>query len=356
MLAILGIAFFVFILTQPYALIDWYEFGRDVIREGLVVRGWIDYPYTRQFASTVPYLYQIVQSTIWGMGVPLGLFTWMGASLFLYQYWRNRGWRGGFVLSWALVYFILIGAQYAKYPRYMLPLLPILYVMATQAIHSLPFSKVVLALAVTVVIGLSLAYSVAIDSIYGREHPWIAASRWIYEIMPPGSTLAVEEWDDSLPVQAFVRGEIHRGSEFKSIALSLYGQDDARKIKALAVALSSTDLVVIASQRAYGSLGRLPVRYPLTSRYYEKLFGGELGFELAESSSNLPQLAGLAILDDPSAGLPFYVPTRASPTNEIVWNWGFADESVTVYDHPQPLLFRKSRQLSGEQLYNLLIR
>jgi hypothetical protein len=31
-------------------------------------------------------------------------------------------------------------------------------------------------------------------------------------------------------------------------------------------------------------------------------------------------------------------------------NWGAADESFSVYDHPQPILFRKVRGMSAQEL------
>ena len=102
----------------------------------LVARGWLDYPYTRQYAGTIPFVYQINQSTIWGMGLPLGIFAWMGTALFVWQWWRTRAWNNGFLMSWALVYFLTIGAQYAKYLRYLLPMLPFMFLMATAGFKS----------------------------------------------------------------------------------------------------------------------------------------------------------------------------------------------------------------------------
>jgi hypothetical protein len=38
----------------------------------------------------------------------------------------------------------------------------------------------------------------------------------------------------------------------------------------------------------------------------------------------------------------------------IVWDWGQADESFAVYDHPLPLVFKKTRGLSDNELRMLL--
>jgi hypothetical protein len=205
-----------------------------------------------------------------------------------------------------------------------------------------------------VVLGTSLLYALAFVSIYGREHPWLIASRWIYENAKPGSVLAIEAWDDSLPVLINSGPAARRGSEYRSIVLPIYDQDGPAKLGDIASALAHADFVIVASRRAYGSIGQSAERFPLTSGYYQKLFAGELGFELAETVRNDPQLGAWQIADDPRFGLALNLPeTHAQPAGQT-WNWGFADESLTVYDHPQPLIFRKARALSQAELYALL--
>ena len=43
-----------------------------------MVRGIRDYPYTRQYADTLPYWYQVKQLSMWGLGIPLGIIAWAG--------------------------------------------------------------------------------------------------------------------------------------------------------------------------------------------------------------------------------------------------------------------------------------
>jgi hypothetical protein len=347
-----GIALAVFVLTQPYALIDWYAFGRDVVRELFVARGWLDYPYTRQFAGTLPFVYQVTQGTVWGMGLPLGMLAWGGGALFVAQWWKTRAWRDAFVLSFALLYFIIIGLQYTKYLRYLEPLLPFLYLMAASA-WTRVFAKqrVILALAVFVVLAASFLYAFAFIQIYSHEHPWLTASRWLYENIPTGKTLLVEEWDDALPTLIrFENGE-RRASEYTQIQFPIFDDDTDAKRAALAEALQRADIVILASQRGYGALGKLPARYPLMQRYYEKLFDGELGFEPVFTARNDPQIFGVTLRDDPFANLAFDASrVRAAEKISSVLNLGFADESFSVYDHPQPIIFQKTRVLSAAEI------
>lgn len=369
-LEIFGIALLVFVVTQPYALLDGYTFGRDVGREMFVARGWLDYPYTRQFNGTLPVVYQVWQSAVWGMGLPLGIFAWGGGALFLVQWWKTRAWRDTFLLTFALIYFLTVAFQYAKYPRYLLPLLPVLYILAACAwrrIFEKRFSRALLAFSLLAfsLLALSFLYSLAFTQIYTREHPWLVASRWIFENIPAGKTLTVEQWDDALPVLVQFPGGARRGSEYKQIALPMYDDDTDAKRRALADALSQADAVILASQRLYGSIARNPTRYPLTNRYYEKLFNGELGFEPAFTTRNDPNLFGITLRDNPFADLTFDPSTRSGqavsrvtvrlPTSGMfVWNWGFADESFSVYDHPQPMVFQKARALSAEEIEKIL--
>ena len=72
-------------------------------------------------------------------------------------------------------------------------------------------------------------------------------------------------------------------------------------------------------------MDNLPQRYPMTTRYYQLLFDGQLGYELALEQVNSPNLLGITI-DDTGA-----------------------DESFTLYDHPRVLVFRKLRDLSDAE-------
>ncbi|MBI3914487.1 MAG: glycosyltransferase family 39 protein, partial [Chloroflexi bacterium] len=124
----------VFFVVEPYALLDPIRFFGQAGTEGLIARGWMDAPYTRQYADTLAYVYPIAQSTGWGMGAPLGIAVWVGSALFVWSARKQRVWRDVFVLSFALVYFVIVGAQYAKHLRYLLPLIPFLFLMAVSFI------------------------------------------------------------------------------------------------------------------------------------------------------------------------------------------------------------------------------
>ncbi len=353
-----GIALAVFFLAQPYALLDPLRFFGQTGSEALIVRGWMDVPYTRQYLDTPPFLYQIAQSSVWGMGLPLGAVAWLGGALFVWRWWQSRTWRDGFLCSWGLVYFFAIGGQHAKHLRYLLPLIPFVYLMAAAAItnYQLRITHTALRLVYSGVLLTAFVYAFSFAGIYSRDHPWFAISRWIYANASAGAIIALEHWDDNLPVSMRAPGPERLPTEYQLKTLPMYDADDDTKLQLVADTLATSDYVILATQRLYGTIPRLPARYPVSSRYYARLFSGELGFELTAFARNDPRVAGIAIADNAlrDAGLP--VPTVLASYFASAWDWGKADESFTVYDHPMPLVFKKARPLTRDEIAQLLSR
>lgn len=97
------------------------------------------------------------------------------------------------------------------------------------------------------------------------------------------------------------------------------------------------DYLTIASNRFYDSETRNPMRFPLTTLYYQKLFAGELGYELEKVFDETFELGPWRVSDQ-------HLPIYDSPAwlDELE-----ADEAFHVYDHPAVFIFRKSPHYSG---------
>ncbi len=75
----LVLALLAFALTSPYAVLDWKNFVQaTLVEQGRMVRGVADFPFTRQYRNTLPYLYFVEQQVRWGLGWPLGLLALAG--------------------------------------------------------------------------------------------------------------------------------------------------------------------------------------------------------------------------------------------------------------------------------------
>ena len=330
-------AFLVFAITSPFVLIDWGNFVQAVIKEqGAMASGRADFPFTRQYRGTTPYLSLMEPHLRCGMGWPLGIVAFLGLGWVLVRTILRRARPGELILlSWIVPYFGITGLFLAKFMRYMVPVVPLFVVMGAGLLCKklkLQSSKFKLQnLLIAVTLGWTVFWSLAfVRGVYRTEHTWITASRWIYEHVPDGSVLASEHWDDDLPLGLPEPGANIGSHGYRLVELPMYEDDNEQKYHLLRSRLSEADYIVLSTNRLYGAIPRLPERYPMSTRYYRLLFAGELGFEKVAEFTTYPRLG------------PF------------VFNDDSADESFTVYDHPKPIIFQKVRELSDAEWDSLL--
>ncbi len=332
-------AAFTFSITSPYAILDYKHYLSNIAYQGAMVRGSIDLPYTRQYIHTLPYFYQGKQLVLWGMGVALGTLSLAAFGGQIWKLFRKKASPAEIVmLAWTIPTALVIGSFHAKFMRYMAPLIPILSVYAAWLAvegwkQTSKRSKLALgawALAVIVVLSGTITWAIAFHNIYRTPHTWVQASIWIYEHVPAGSTILNEEWDDSLPLSLSDSGISIRKPQYNQPSIPAYDDDTWEKQEKLINLLREGDYIAIASRRLYKTIGRLPDRYPMMSRYYRLLFDGKLGYEKVVEFRNYPHIGKFVFRDDN------------------------ADESFVVYDHPHPIIFKKTMALSESELRDLL--
>ena len=375
----------VFFITTPYAFLDWYRpepcqipfsflgfldnnyFACEMGAQLNMVRGASGLPFTQQYIDTVPYWYQVRQLALFGLGLPLGIVAW-ASLLFTVVVAAGRRRKGDLLLlAWVLPYFLLTGYLQVKFLRYMLPLTPFLIIMASQMLlwardwvaeHRTERTSVASAGIVVVVLATGW-YALAYLSIYNEPHTAVRASQWINENVPRGSVILREHWEEQLSdLGAYRLGCGNTWDE--ASCMRMYDSDTVRydggetdKMTRVAEQLAGGDYLVFYSNRLYGSIPRVPERYPESGEYYRRLFGGDLGYTLEHWEASYPTLLGVALVDDTLArpGLPKpeeLGPFRPAP---ITINLGYADESFSVYDHPLVLVFKNTGRLEvGEIL------
>ena len=459
-----------FFITTPYAFLDFTNFIADIREQAGMAGEAGRFPFTWQYADTPAFVYQIQQTSVWGLGLPLGIAAWLAAPVTAWL-----AWRGGIsqradllLLAWAVPAFVFLELFEVKFLRYVFPLLPFYILMAARMLtafitwaksqrqsvpHDLiqpddapfseewhatpptvgddlifdeplfgdapfpdaPFSEEWHATpplagttitpsplqprsatpstpepgrqtpsplagegrgegppllrypaittarrltnryaypasiaALVVILVATVLYAIAFVGIYSRPHTAVAASEWINANVPTGASIvnAGSYWDEQVP-------GLHR---YDVWTFPAYHPDhDPTKIPDLVARLADADYVLFYSNRAYGSVSRLPEQFPDSSAFFRLLFAGELGYQLERGFTSYPSLAGVHLRDDPyrRAGLP--TPPLAPGGNDgqpdgIVINLGYADENVIGYDHPQVLLFRNVAQLESQQL------
>ena len=113
--------------------------------------------------------------------------------------------------------------------------------------------------------------------------------------------------------------------------------------------LIETDYIILTSNRLYGAIMTVPERYPVTFRYYQLLFNGNLGFEKIAEFTSRPNIS-LPLLNlcltPPFANYGWIaLKDQKCPLSGISFVDDYADESFTVYDHPKVLIFKKVKQV-----------
>ena len=349
------IAALTFRIIQPIAFSgpgfwDWSlnpRWVEDITEQQKTLNGDSDLPWIQQWTNrsiTFP-LYNIV---VWGLGIPLGLASLAGMGLAIFELVRDRKLEHLLPVAYVGITFLYHASMFVKFMRYFLPIYPFLILFAAYLIiwlwryantsqayrspesafpsnqwkHVLsrvrPSRALVLSIA-GIVAGGTLIYAMAFSSIYSRMNSRIQASRWMYQNLPQGSTLANEHWDDWLPIGG-LDGNTSYGDQgmFKSVEMANYEDDNPDKLNRMVENLTQADYIVLSSNRLYDSIPRLPIRYPMTSRYYKLLFSGKLGFERIKDFTSYPTFLGIQI---PDQG---------------------AEESFSVYDHPRVQIFQKT--------------
>ncbi|MCZ7576719.1 MAG: hypothetical protein M5U18_06620 [Dehalococcoidia bacterium] len=130
-----------------------------------------------------------------------------------------------------------------------------------------------------------------------------------------------------------------RPREYRMIETEPYEPDSPQKVYKLIygdpanpnrAGLNSADYVAITSNRIRESVKKLEREYPATIRYYALLESGELGFERVRTFKVHPTFLGISV-DDSGA-----------------------EESFTVYDHPEVRIYRKTDSWDPERALALL--
>ena len=336
------------IITQPYMFIDFTTFISNINEQGEMVRRIRDFPFTRQYVDTPKYWYQVWQLGFWGLGPAMGLATWLGLFAVAGFTWFSRRKVDIVLLAWVVPYLLLTGWFDVKFMRYMAPLVPFLVLYGARLLIWLgeilqaisPRRKYLAAVPAALVLILTAQYTLAFMNVYSGVHPANAASDWLKENAAPGSRVAQEHWEEG------VRGV--PGLEWVHERLGLYEPDTTQKFTSITSTLASADYLVFYSNRLYGTIPRLPERYPASTVYYQKLFDGSLGYELVYNNTRAVESLGITYYEDQFVRVPFGPPEGFDKPEGAVLTVapGWADESFSVYEHPEVLVFQNTGRLS----------
>jgi hypothetical protein len=322
---LVSLTFFCFIL-MPYGFIKYEKFLADTFSQIQMSGNAYVFPYTLQYVNTLPYLYFIKDILFVGIGPFASFFLLIGLvffvknfTKFLYKFQNGRLIILYFIFN--LYYFLIIGRSAVKFMRYFLPLYPFLSICVGLGLWYVikKFNKFKLSI-LAIYFTLQFFYCLTFLSIYFQDHSRVKASDWINFKINPHAYIAVEHWDDLLPL----RNE----NGFNFIQLNLYDYpDDEIKWLQIKEKINQADYIILSSNRLSKPLQRMnncqkvEKCYLKTADYYKKLLAGKLNFTLIKRFRNSPKI----------------------PIFNLDINTDYFDESFSVYDHPEVLIFEKNK-------------
>jgi YYY domain-containing protein len=179
---------------------------------------------------------------------------------------------------------------------------------------------------------------------------------YYYEVTTDSGAVALEgtkianegAWDDPIPYR--VDGYDGFGGIYQGLNFNMYDDDNPDKLVRFLTILDQAEYIFITSSRQWGSLPRIPERFPMTTEYYRQLLGcpeersiewcynvakpdmfeGNLGFDLVEIFQSDPALGPISVNDQ------------------------FSEEAFTVYDHPKVFIFKKQPEYNAEKVQSIL--
>jgi YYY domain-containing protein len=195
-----------FFVSEPFAFLASDAYIQSFTEQADIQSGTWDVPFTQQYVGTPRGAWQLDQLTRYAMGPVAVLLGLAGAGLVTWLAWRRRSAGMTLLLAWIVGFTLVVLYPETKFPRYALPLVPALAVCAGAAIVALALylrprlGKALAAGAAALILILSTSWGAAYAHVTATEHTRIAASVWLFENLPPGSTTTSEIWDDRLPM------------------------------------------------------------------------------------------------------------------------------------------------------------
>ncbi|MBI4137302.1 glycosyltransferase family 39 protein [Candidatus Roizmanbacteria bacterium] len=319
-------------LFMPFGFLHHEQFITEITLQLRMNSDPLIFPYTLQYVGTASYGYYLKNIFLWGLGPVICSLVIIGSVNLAKKLIQMRPSYSDFsfliIICYFLIHFTLIGKSAVKFMRYMLPLYPFFAVLAGYGLYRIRSSSFGKYVTIPALI-LTVVWTLLFMSIYTRPHTRIQASEWIYEQIPAGSTIAVEHWDDQLPLPLSKNNWPSMYDTYQFEILELYNPDTDAKWQKIEDQLARADYIVIASNRLYTPLQKLTDCnnlpsdrcYPKTADYYQKLFKDEHSFYKVAEFTSYP---GLRL-----GNLKFEINDQG------------ADESFTVYDHPKVIVFKK---------------
>lgn len=324
---------FAFRVLQPYTFAEPSLFSFRISERWLSqmqslkeMTGGIFYPPSIQWVDRTPIFFSLKNLFLWSPGIFFSLSVLIGTYLLVRR--KSFNISNLFILTWLFIPLIWISWGFIKPTRYFWPIIPAAAAIAGLAISWLRKNGGIQKIIAVILVTGQLLWAWTFTAIYREPLTRADASRWIMDNLSCNVAIAIEYWDDPLPLPLI--GRYPARDCYERNVLRMYDEETPEKIEHIISVLSNSDYYVISSQRIRLSVDRLPDSYPIAREFYKRLFAGELGFSIIRSFESFPSFLGIKFIDM------------------------YAEESISVYDHPKVFIFKRDSNFSPDRVRDLL--
>ncbi len=301
----------IFVVTNPFALLDFQSFFNSIHYESSVALGTLPVFYTGSFFNTIPILFQF--SKVYPFLVnPFVEFLFIPAFFFvIFKGIKNKNMAIILLAAYYILVFLSQAFFYVKWTRYVLPTLPFLYIMTAMFLTNLPtkLKKITLVFLGIFVIIYSYAF---IKTVYFSQDTRIAASVWAKHTIASTSPTVSEPYD---------LGIIPFNPLFPNIQLiPVYDiETNADAFSLVQQNLSQAKIFIIPSQRLIHSRMINKTTFPKGNTLYTNLLDNKTDFKkVYETPCNI--FCKIVYDGDPLFNV---------------------EETTTVFDRPTVVIFEK---------------
>lgn len=320
----------VFVLLSPFVILDYNHFKSALLYERSVADG--SYPafYTRQFVNTTPFVFQLTKIFPHTLGFSVLGFSIIGFITITKEVikgvFSKRSNDEALILLTFLLLFIPNCLLFAKWTRFVNPTFNFLALFATYFIYKLVLSSNFKKILYTFLTFSTLVWGVMYFSIYTRDDIRITSNTWINNNLNKESLVLTEQGNTI---------EVPLSGNIRKIAFDFYNlENNPRASLELLENVYSADYFIVQSRRVYTNQGSMVNDFPKTSKFYESLFNGSLGFKKIQEFTSYP---GFTI-----GNWSLVVPDESS------------EETWSVFDHPVIRIYQKIEQKNKEEYAQIL--
>lgn len=276
------------------------------------------YPPAIQWINKKPIIFSLFNLAVFSVGIPYFILILIGILNILI----SKKYELLIILTCIILFFLYQSTQFVKAMRYFIFIYPFLAIFAGIGVNVILNSAKNLNKKIFVIFNLLfviflIIWPLMFSSIYFNKNTRVEASEWIYKNLPNGSYILSEYWDDALPMLVVNT----YGKTFSGVQLKVFDPDTPGKWQLINQELARADYYILSSNRGWGSIPTVPKEYPLMSKFYNELLAGK-NF----SYKKIKEFK------------PYYYKFFQLPNSWV-------DESFTVYDHPEVLIYKNFKKI-----------